>query len=97
MLPIYLVIACKKAIAMVFIWGDRGYPAARFEYKTASERYLVAELLANNSDFFLKTPKAVLLITQQPNIAQRPFCFQNERQDIIYHLILRLLLQLFTS
>ena len=36
--------ASKKATAMVFIWGDRGYPAVRFEYKTASERYLIAEL-----------------------------------------------------
>ena len=36
---------------------------------------------------FLKTPKSVLLISQQPNIAQRPFCIQNERQDIHYHLI----------
>ena len=24
---------------MAFIWGDRGYPAVRFQYKTASERY----------------------------------------------------------
>ena len=38
--------AHKKATAMVFIWGDRGYHAVRFEYKTASERYLVAELWA---------------------------------------------------
>ena len=36
--------AYKKAAEMVFIWGDRGYPAVRFEYKTASEWYLVAEL-----------------------------------------------------
>ena len=36
--------ACKQATAMVFIWGDRGYPAVGFEYKTASERYLVTEL-----------------------------------------------------
>ena len=36
--------ASKKAIAMVFIWGDRGYPAVRFKYKTASDWYLVAEL-----------------------------------------------------
>ena len=36
--------------------------------------------------FFSKTPKIVLLISQQPNIAQRPFCIQNERQDILYHL-----------
>ena len=38
--------ACKKATAKVFIWGDKGYPAVRFEYKTSSERYLVAELWA---------------------------------------------------
>ena len=31
---------------MVFILGDRGYPAIRFEYKIASEWYLVAELYA---------------------------------------------------
>ena len=37
--------------------------------------------------FFPKTPKIVLLIAQQPNMAQRPFCIQNERQDILYHLI----------
>ena len=37
--------------------------------------------------FFQKTPKTVLLITWQPNIAQRTFCIQNERQDILYHLI----------
>ena len=26
----------RKTSTMVFIWGDRGYPAVRFEYKTAS-------------------------------------------------------------
>ena len=36
--------ACEKATAMVFIWDDRGYPAVRFEYKMASERFLVAEI-----------------------------------------------------
>ena len=36
--------ACKKATAIGFILGDRGYPALRFEYKSASERYLVAEI-----------------------------------------------------
>ena len=35
---------------------------------------------------FSKTPKTVLLISQQPNIAQRPFCIQNELHDILYHL-----------
>ena len=24
---------CKKITAMVFNWGDRGYPIVRFEYK----------------------------------------------------------------
>ena len=37
--------------------------------------------------FGQKQNKTVLLITQQPNIAQRPFCIQNERQGILYHLI----------
>ena len=35
---------------------------------------------------YSKTPKTVLLISQQPNITQRPFCIINERQDILYHL-----------
>ena len=34
----------KKATATVFKSGDRGYSPVRFEYNTASERYLVAEL-----------------------------------------------------
>ena len=80
---------------MVFIWGDRANPAIQFEYKTASERYLITELYAIQfwvssekieSLIFLKTPKTVLLISQQPNFAQRPFCIQNEQQDILYHL-----------
>ena len=28
----------------------------------------------------MKTPKTLLLISQQPNITQRPFCIQNELQ-----------------
>ena len=32
--------ACKKATAMVFIWGDREYSAVNLEYNTVSERYL---------------------------------------------------------
>ena len=36
---------------------------------------------------FSKTPKTVLLISQQPNIAQRPFYIQNNQHDILYHLI----------
>ena len=31
---------------MVLIWGDKGYPAVRFEYKMTSEQYLVTELWA---------------------------------------------------
>ena len=36
--------ACEKATALVFKWDDRGCPAVCFEYKTASERCLVAEI-----------------------------------------------------
>ena len=38
--------------------------------------------------FFQKTPKTILLISLQLNVAQRPFCIQNKWQDILYHLIL---------
>ena len=50
---------------MVFIWGDIGYPAVRFHYKTATELYMVAGYKQNgfgcfkkNSEFlyFQKTP-----------------------------------------
>ena len=34
----------KKAIVKVFISDDRGYLAVHFNYRTASERYLDAEL-----------------------------------------------------
>ena len=43
---------------------------------------------------FSKTSKTVLRISQQPNIAQRPFCIQNEREYIFYDLKERLLLWL---
>ena len=33
-----------KATDTVSFWGDRGYPSICFEYKMASERYLVAEI-----------------------------------------------------
>ena len=75
---------------MVFLKGDSGNPVVRFEYKTATELSLVAEIKAKQFWVFLKkfrTPKIVPLIAQQTNIAQRPFCIQNERQDFLYHLI----------
>ena len=39
---------------MVFIWGDKEYPAVRFEYKTASERYSVAEIQTKQFWVFFK-------------------------------------------
>ena len=50
--------ASKKATAMVFIWGDRGYPAVRFEYKTAFERYFQKNII---SEFLWKHPKLLCL------------------------------------
>ena len=88
--------AHKKATAMVFIWGDRGYPAVRFECKTASERYSVAEIYAKQFwvfsgkitiSIFSKNTKIVFLVNHQPNLAQRPFCIKDEWQDILYPLI----------
>ena len=49
--------ARKKATAMVFKWGPRGYPALCFEYKTASEQYLDAELWVKQFLVFLKLLK----------------------------------------
>ena len=85
--------ARKKATAMVFIWGDRGYPDVRLNTKRSlsdiwlqwAKQFWVC-LKKLKVWFFSKTPKTVLLISQQPNITQRSFCIQNERQDILYHL-----------
>ena len=46
--PLYFlyISAPIKATEIVFIWEDRGDPTVRFEYKTNSERYTVAEILA---------------------------------------------------
>ena len=38
--------AAIKGKEIVFIWEDRGDLSVRFEYKTNSERYMVAEILA---------------------------------------------------
>ena len=40
----FIIQLVKKSSAMVFILGDKGYPFGRFEYKKASERYMIAEL-----------------------------------------------------
>ena len=37
--------------------------------------------------FFLKHPKLFCFFSQQPNIAQKPFCTQIEWQDILYDFI----------
>ena len=52
---------------MFFIWGDRRYPAIRFEYKTASERYLVAELKAKQFWVFLEKIEIVIFLKNTQN------------------------------
>ena len=52
---------------MVFIWGDRVYPADRFEYKMASGRYLVAELLAKQFWVFLEKIEIVIFLKNTQN------------------------------
>ena len=46
--PLYFLYfsAPIKATELVFIWEERGDPIVRFEYKTNSEGYTVAEILA---------------------------------------------------
>ena len=34
-----------ESMAMILNLGDRGYPCVRFEYKTACEGYLSAEIV----------------------------------------------------
>ena len=52
---------------MVFIWGDRGYLAVRFEYKTAFERYLVAEIEAKQFWVFLIKIKLMIYFENTQN------------------------------
>ena len=52
---------------MGFIWGDRGYPAVRFEYKTASEQYLVAELWAKQFWVFYEKSKILIFFENTQN------------------------------
>ena len=51
-------------------------------------RKTVLGVFEKNSEIqiFQKALKTVLFIAQQQNIAQRPFCIQNERKDILYPL-----------
>ena len=67
------------------------YPVKQEQQEQHPQKFISKTVLGvfgkkGNSDFAFKTPKTVLLITQQPNIAQRPFCIKNERQDVLYHL-----------
>ena len=59
--------ACKKATAKVFISSDRGYPAVRFEYKTVSERYLVAELWAKQFWVFFERIETLIFFENTQN------------------------------
>ena len=54
-------------------------PASAKQFWVFSKRFRVK--------IFSKNTKTVLLISQQPNIAQRPFCIKKKQQDILYHLI----------
>ena len=46
--PLYFlyISASLKATEIVFIWEDSGDPTVRFEYKTNSEQYTAAKILA---------------------------------------------------
>ena len=50
----FYISAHTKATSIIFIWGQRGYPPVCFEYKTASEQYLVAEISAKQFWVFSK-------------------------------------------
>ena len=66
-----IFVTWNKTTATALKWADRGYPPVGFEFKTASEGYLDAEV-NNFIDFgekmkiciFLKTAKTFLCISQ---------------------------------
>ena len=80
----------------VYIWGDREYPAVRFEYKTVSEQHLVAELWATQFWMFFekiwilnffennRNCFAYISATKYPSEA---VLLKNKREDILYYLI----------
>ena len=71
--------ACKTATSMAFIWGDRGCPAVRFEYKTASERYLVAELWAQQFWVFFEKIETLNFFRKHPKL----FCLYLSSQILL--------------
>ena len=95
--------ARKKATATVLLLGDRRYSPIRFVYKIASEEYLVAEISSKQFNWFKKKKENLHFSenTQQFSVyisankyLSGPFCVQNKREDILYHLIERPLMQL---
>ena len=85
--------AHKKDTKTVFIGGDKKYLPTGFEYKTASKGYLVAEIFRKQlhqsikiieNMYFLNLSKIVLLISQQPNILQRPYCTSKTKKRVLY-------------
>ena len=89
-----------RSLILILIWRGCQYIYGTLQYKTDILSDFFPKTALNMSSPFLnqytklseiwifsKTPKTVLLLSQQPNIAQRPFCIQNERKDTLYHLI----------
>ena len=73
--------ARKKATSTVFIWGDKGYPAVRFEFKTASEQYLVAEIQAKQFWVFFEKNEVLNFSKKKQN----SFAYISEGWDVDKH------------
>ena len=69
---------------MVFIWGDRRYPAIRFEYKTASEQYLVAELWAKQFRVFFEKFQILIFFENTQNCFAYISATQYRSEAVLY-------------
>ena len=75
--------AGKNATAMVFIGGDRGYPAVRFEYKTIGRISSITSYKDHCSSFFtswvIKQQKSCILniLEKTPNFGRTVHTLDN--------------------
>ena len=69
---------------MIFIWGDRGYPAVRFEYKTASERYSVAELKAKHFWVFFEKNQVLNIFENTQNCFAYNSAIKYRSEAVLY-------------
>ena len=66
---------------MIYIWGHREYPPVRFEYKTASERYLPAKICAKQFWVFSKTSTKFVQKLRELNKVKHNYNYPKEKKQ----------------